>query len=64
MRVSYLEVYNEQFFDLLNPAGGMLDDLAVREDDQGLASLSLLHCCKCIMAAWCSSATRLQAWLW
>ena len=31
----YLEVYNEQFFDLLNPGAGMLDDLAVREDDQG-----------------------------
>jgi kinesin family protein 6/9 len=35
VRVSYLEIYMEQFFDLLDDSGVALGDLAVRDDDNG-----------------------------
>lgn len=35
VRVSYLEIYNEQFFDLLDPNCAKLADLAIADDDHG-----------------------------
>eukprot|EP01006_Ploeotia_vitrea_P033383 TRINITY_DN65487_c10_g5_i2.p1 TRINITY_DN65487_c10_g5~~TRINITY_DN65487_c10_g5_i2.p1 ORF type:complete len:851 (+),score=535.62 TRINITY_DN65487_c10_g5_i2:178-2730(+) len=35
VRVSYLEIYNEAFYDLLDETGGDISDLAVMDDDQG-----------------------------
>jgi len=39
VRASYLEVYNECFYDLLQNDGGNIGDLAVREDGAGVVSV-------------------------
>lgn len=51
VRVSYLEIYNEMLFDLLD---GGASDLAVLEDKRGVQSLC--SCSVCVCACLCSGA--------
>lgn len=43
LQVSYLEIYNEQLYDLLSETPGNSDSLAVLEDSNGMTYVGALH---------------------